>query len=84
VDVKLLSWVQQVWRRLDFAVDPEGVVRVHPDPTRVVLAASQLSEQLIDAEIDNDHWEWRVDLADRTQRDAPPQATGVHTPSEEV
>lgn len=31
-----------------------------------------------------DHWEWRVDLADQLQQEAPPQAVAPQTASEEV
>jgi CRISPR-associated protein Cas1 len=54
VDVKLFAWINsQTWRRADFTVDAAGIVRLHPALARVVVAVSQLRDDLIETEVNH-------------------------------
>jgi hypothetical protein len=78
--------------RLDGTLAAQGYGQWRLREARRVLGLSQeeLSQRLRDGRMIayrahvGDHWEWRVDLADQTQQEAPLQAVAVQTASEEV
>lgn len=52
VDQAIFSWVtMQRWRRADFVIDRQGVIRVHPQLGRVVVTKSMLPDKMIREEI---------------------------------
>ncbi len=54
VDQAIFSWVaMQRWRRADFVIDRQGVIRVHPQLGRVVVAKAVLPDNVIREEINS-------------------------------
>ena len=52
IDNIIFSWVtMQRWRRADFIIDRQGVIRVHPQLGRVVVTKAMLPEAVIREEI---------------------------------
>lgn len=52
IDKAIFCWVtQQRWRRADFVIDRQGVIRVHPHLGRVVVIKAMLSDKVIREEI---------------------------------
>ncbi len=52
VDQAIFSWVtMQRWRRADFVIDRQGVIRVHPQLGRVVVTKAMLPDNVIREEI---------------------------------
>jgi CRISPR-associated protein Cas1 len=52
VDQTIFTWVaKQRWRRADFVVDRQGVIRVHPQLGRAVVIKGMLAEAVIREEI---------------------------------
>lgn len=52
VDLAIFSWIiQQRWRRADFVIDRQGVIRVHPQLGRVVVTKAMLPDSVIREEI---------------------------------
>jgi CRISPR-associated protein Cas1 len=52
VDKIIFSWVAlQRWRRADFVIDRQRVIRVYPQLARIVVIKAMLPEQIIREEI---------------------------------
>ena len=52
IDQTIFTWVsQQRWRRSDFVIDRQGVIRVHPQLARVVVTKALLPDGVIRNEI---------------------------------
>ncbi|WP_097107229.1 CRISPR-associated endonuclease Cas1 [Nitrosomonas ureae] len=52
VDKIIFAWVTlQRWRRADFAIDLQGVIRVHPQLARLVVTKALLPDKIIREEI---------------------------------
>jgi DNA invertase Pin-like site-specific DNA recombinase len=72
------------------AAQGHGCWRLREAQRFLGLNEEELYQRLRDGELIayrahvGDHWEWRVDPADQTQRDVSLQPTGIHAPSEEV
>jgi CRISPR/Cas system-associated endonuclease Cas1 len=64
IDAKVLAWVKShTWRRPDFPVTPEGVVRLQPTLAAFVAQQAALPQRQIDQAID-----WLRDVVMREGR----------------
>ena len=53
IDAKMFAWIaSHTWKRPDFPVTPEGVVRLQPTLAAVVAQKAALQQQQIDQAID--------------------------------
>ena len=52
IDKAMFSWIsQQRWRRADFVIDRQGVIRVHSQLGRVIVAKAMLPDKVVREEI---------------------------------
>ena len=52
VDQVIFNWMMmQRWRRADFVIDRQGVIRVHPQLGRVVVTKAMLPDKVVREEI---------------------------------